>query len=399
VTFGSVLAILCGIAWLALTIVHAGTAILALRQPARRARRATASERPPISILIPVRRAEHAMEAALASAFAQRYPRFEILIAAAHADDPGLAVADRVRARHPGVPSRVVVSETPVSASPKINNLARPLAEAAHDHIFILDSNIRLAPDALDGFAAHFVAGTGMAVAVQIAVEPENFAAEMERAFINGYQGRLFLAASALDGGFGIGKAMLFRRSDFQRAGGIPAIAGSVLEDHAISKVLRRIGLRTVIVGTVVAQSIGARRWRDVWNRQFRWMVCRRREEPLAFALEPFIGGAIATCYGAASASLVGLPAWFGALGTIAIWLGVEAAFLANKGWGIRAVSSAAWVLRELTIPVMWLKALTTSTVQWGDLRLDVRRGQVAPLREATPESASAELVRPKSPL
>lgn len=380
-TGAGILSVLCAIAWLALLVIHIGAAILALQQPNKRGRAATSAERPPISILIPVKRAEHAMETALSSAFAQRYSHFEIVIAAARADDPGLAIAERVRARYPGAAVRVIVSETPVSASPKINNLARPLAEAAHDLIFILDSNIRLAPDDLVRYAAHFVPGTGLAVAVQVAVEPGSFAAEIECAFINGYQGRLFLAASALGGGFGIGKAMLFRRSDFARAGGIPAIAGSVLEDHAISKALARIGLETVIVGGVVAQALGPRTWREVWHRQFRWMVCRRREEPLAFALEPLCGALAAAAAGAGAAPLVGVPAWAAMLGTLALWSAAEALFLVLKGWGVRPASPIAWLLREFLMPAMWLRALTTGTVRWGDLTLDVGRGAVAPSR------------------
>lgn len=387
-TLGGALAALCGIAWLALMIVHAGAAILALQQPARRARAATAIDRPPISILIPVKRVEHAMEAALTSAFVQRYPRFEIVIAAAHADDPGFAVAERVRARHPDVASRAIVSEALVSASPKINNLARPIAESAHDHIFILDSNIRLDAGALERFAAHLVPGTGLAVAVQIAVEPASFAAEIECAFINGYQGRLFLAASSLDGGFGIGKAMLFRRSDFQRTGGIPAIAGSVLEDHAISKALRRCGLKTVIAAGVAVQALGVRRWSEVWNRQFRWMVCRRHEEPIAFVFEPFIGLVAASLLAGGAAPIVGIAAWLAAAGTAAFWFATEGAFLAAKGWGLRPASPAAWLLRELLVPVMWARALTTSTVRWGDLALDVRRGAPAHEKSRTPGAA-----------
>jgi len=375
--------------WFAALAVHFGSAALALRPPETRARLATNPERPPVSILIPVKRVEHEMEAALAAAFRQDYPRFEIVIAAARADEPALPVAERVRAQFPGVSSRVIVSETPVAASPKVNNLARPLEEAAHDHVLILDSNIRLAPDQLARFMAHLVPGTGLAVAAQIAVEPQGFAAEIECAFINGYQGRLFLAASALDWGFGIGKAMLFRRSDFARAGGIPAIAKSVLEDHAISKALARIGLETVIVGTVVRQYLGRRGWREVWNRQFRWMVCRRFEEPLAYALEPFMGALAASLAGAGAVALAGLSPWIAGLGTATAWFAAEARFLARKDWGIRPASPLAWLLREALVPLMWARAWSTSTVAWGELRLDVRAGAIA--GTARPARSSAQ--------
>lgn len=385
-TLDLILAIPLGLWWAAALVVHLGSAALALRQPALRAALAVNQERPPVSVLIPVKRIEHALEEALAAAFRQDYPQFEIVIAAAHPDEPALAVAERVRARFPDVASRVIVSQTPVAASPKVNNLARPLAEAAHDHVFILDSNIRLAPGQLAAFMAELTPGKGLAVAVQVACEPEGLAAELECAFINGYHGRLFLAASALEGGFGIGKAMLFRRSDFARAGGIAAIARSVLEDHAISKALARIGLKTAIVGTVVAQHLGRRGWREVWNRQFRWMVCRRFEEPRAFVLEPFLAAPAAIACGAGAAALAALPPWPAAVGTALAWFAAEALFLARKGWGIRPGSPLAWLLRETLVPLMWARAWTTSVVTWGTLKLDVRTGTI-PHAEARPSA------------
>jgi ceramide glucosyltransferase len=363
--------------WLTALTVHVGSAALALRQPKMRARLASNAAQPPVSILIPVKRIEHALEAALASAFRQDYPRFEIVIAAARADAPALAAAERVRTEFPRVPSRVIVSEAAVAASPKVNNLARPLTEARHDHVLVLDSNVRLEPDQLARLMRNLAPGTGLAVAAQIALEPAGFAAELECAFINGYQGRFFLAASALDWGFGIGKAMLFRRADFERAGGLAAIAKSVLEDHAIAKALARIGLKTVIVDTVVRQYLGRRRWREVWNRQFRWMVCRRYEEPLLHTFEPVIGGLAATLAGAGAAALAGQSPWLTALGTAAAWLGVEALFLARKGWGLRPASPLAWLLRELLVPLMWARAWPARVVAWGNLKLDVRRGTI----------------------
>jgi ceramide glucosyltransferase len=378
VTLDLAVAALLGTWWIAALSVHVGSAVLALLQPRIRGRQAANRDRPPVSILIPVKRAEHALEAALEAAFRLDYPSYDVTIAAARADAPALPAADRVRGRFPRVPARLVVSETPVSASPKVNNLARPLAEAAHDHVLILDSNVRLAPDQLSRLMAALVPGTGLAVAVQITIEPRGLAAELECAFINGYQGRLFLAFSALGGGFGIGKSMLFRRSDFARAGGIPAIAKSVLEDHAISKALARCGLKTAIAGTVVRQHLGRRSWGEVWNRQFRWMVCRRFEEPRAFVFEPLAALPAAALAGAGAAALAGGPAGLVAGGTALVWFATEALFLAAKGWGLRPLSPLAWAMRELIVPALWLRAWSTSVVSWGEVKLDVRRGSVA---------------------
>src|SRR5687767_11227475 len=75
---------------------------------ARRAPRIP-GELPPVSILKPLRGADPGLETNLETSFRLDYPAFEIVLGAADADDPALAIAARVAARHPRVRSTIVV--------------------------------------------------------------------------------------------------------------------------------------------------------------------------------------------------------------------------------------------------------------------------------------------------
>ena len=70
---------------------------------------------PPVTILKPVHGMEARLEENLESFFWQDYPDFEIMIGARNADDPALAVAEKLRHRYPKVKSRIVISGPPPS--------------------------------------------------------------------------------------------------------------------------------------------------------------------------------------------------------------------------------------------------------------------------------------------
>src|SRR5262245_45051086 len=79
------------------------------RRLLRRAPPPAPANLPPVSILKPLRGADPGLEANLETSFRLDYPEFEIVLGAADAADPALVVARRVAARHPEVPSRIVV--------------------------------------------------------------------------------------------------------------------------------------------------------------------------------------------------------------------------------------------------------------------------------------------------
>ena len=82
--------------WAIAVIVLLVTVSVALLHPRIRARRGTASEQPPVSIIVPLSGLDPELEDNLHSLFQQRYPTFEVLLSVAEAGDPAQAVAERV---------------------------------------------------------------------------------------------------------------------------------------------------------------------------------------------------------------------------------------------------------------------------------------------------------------
>jgi ceramide glucosyltransferase len=353
----------------------------ALAQPLVQRRRATRKDRPPISAIIPIKLLDPGFATAQASMFAQDYPAYEVLIAAAEQESPALEVARRIAASHPEVSCRFLRSTGTAAVSPKLNNLAAPLAAATHDLVLTKDSNITLDPGTMAAFAQNFTQGVGLVVGVPVAVRAKNFAGRIEACLIN-RDARLLLGASVLGLGFGVGKAMLFRRSDLAKAGGVSAISDTLAEDTAISRELARQGLKTVFSHQTVAQETGARTFGEIYQRQLRWSIIRRKNERFTFPLEPLASPLPAAVAGTLAAPLFASPSWLGFSLTLLLWFCAETGFSLCKGWEVSRWSPLTFLGREILALVAWLRAFTTHDVVWAQVRFDARQGARVPSRE-----------------
>lgn len=385
-----------GIVWLVVALAVFLTSCLgALLQPMLQRRRARNADRPPVTAVMPIKLEHSGFEAAQASAYNQDYPDYEVLFSAAEAESPALETAFALKARHPNIPTRILRSQADFAVSPKLNTLDAPISAAACDFILVKDSNIVLDPDTLSAFMQNFAPGVGLVVGVPVAEGAETLAGHIEAGIINTHA-RLLLTASAFGVGFGVGKLMLFRRSDLAEAGGIDAVGYTLAEDTALARGMESIGLRTVFAHRALRQVIGWRTLREVYDRQVRWSVIRHTHEPLTYPLEPFVNplpAALAAALGASHLGLHGLAAF--AL-TLCGWFLAETCFARLKGWQISAYAPLAFLGREIVNLAAWLRAWTTSDVVWQSGRLDVFVG-ARPARPATFEFRRGASVRERA--
>jgi ceramide glucosyltransferase len=371
--FALPLVIFCAVFWassVGLLIVSVFAAII---HPWVVARRGTRKDQPPVSIVLPVKTLDAGFVRAQESALAQRYPQFEAIASATEAASPAVSTMGEIFARHPQIETRVVHSTARFAASPKVDNLFRPFIDAANDVILMKDSNIVLEPDDLAEAMRHLKDGIGMVCGIPYAAAPANFAAHVEAAIMNGPHQRMLFAASAAGHGFGVGKIMLFRRSDFLRAGGFAAIAHTVGEDNATAKALSRIGLKTVFSHRLVRQELGLRTFRDLYERQLRWSVVRRDDEILSFLAEPFCQALPAFAASLVVAPLAGLSPLCGLSATFGLWLTLEMLLSLAKGWPLSWTAPAIFLAREATMLAVWLHAWTATRVVWAQATIDTR--------------------------
>ncbi len=188
---------------------------------------------------------------------------------------------------YPGHAAKIVRSTATFAVSPKVNNLYQAIEDAKYDLIATKDCNIVLPPQTARAAIAAMTEDVGLVTAITEARDAANPAAKIEASLMNQSHARILHAAAAIGLGFGLGKLMIFKRSDLHRAGGFDTIAHTVGEDSATAHALASIGLRTVIIGAPIYQMLGVRRFSDVYNRQMRWAVIRRQNELPGFLLEP----------------------------------------------------------------------------------------------------------------
>ncbi len=370
----SLLTLACLIWWGAAMALLGLSLLGGLMQPAVQRRRATRRHQPPVSAILPVKSLDQGFLRAEESIFSQAYPDYEVLFSATEKESPALAAARDLARRHPERASRILHSPGFGAVSPKLDVLAAPLAAAEHDFVLTKDSNITLDRGSLAAMMECLSEGVGLVVAVPVAVRPESLAGRIEAWLLNGHA-RLLLSASAAGIGFGVGKVMLFKRSDLASIGGIGALGCTLAEDTALSRTLARHALATVFSHETVAQEIGVRSFRDIYERQVRWAVIRRANEKFSFPLEPLASPLPAALAALGAAPLADLPAWIGFAGTLLVWFCAEAGFAAVKGWEVSPFAPVAFLGREILALAAWLRAWTTYEVVWATGRFDARKG------------------------
>lgn len=327
---------------------------------------------PPVSILRPLCGLENAIEETLRSGYAIDYPEFELVYCVASAEDPVIPLIKRIMADYPDIPSRVLVGDDRISINPKLNNLVKGWKAAAHDWIVMADSNVLMPPDYLARMLDRWGPETGLVCSPPLGSAPEGVFGEVECAFLNTFQARWQLFSDAIGNGFAQGKSMLWRRENLDRAGSIEALAADPAEDAASTKVIRRAGLDVHLVHLPFPQPIGRRSAKAVWSRQLRWARLRRVTFPIFFCGELIVGG-VFPILAAASLAIAGvIPAWAVAVYAIA-WYGAEVLMAIGLGWRVGLRPTIALILRDLSLPVLWVAAISGSGFEWRGNQMNVK--------------------------
>jgi ceramide glucosyltransferase len=348
--------------------VHVMTlAIVAYRHFRRPRRSEILAAAPPISIIRPVCGLENNLESTLRSGLALDYPRYETIFCVARANDPALPLVrrlvDEYAARH-GADARVLVGDDPISINPKLNNVLKGWRAARHDWIVMADSNVAMPRDYLQRLLGRWSGDAGMVCSPPLGTAPESFAADLECAFLDSFQGRFQLAADTFGMGFAQGKTMFTRRDILDRAGGIETLAREVAEDAAATKAVRGQGLEVRLVDRLIPQPLGRRTFAEVWRRQVRWARLRRASFPLQFSAELVAGGLPPIAALSVGAALDLWPGTFIPL-YAAVWYGAELALIGAVKWPLSSRMPLALILRDTLLPVLFVAALTGSAFTW----------------------------------
>jgi ceramide glucosyltransferase len=358
-------------ATLALALAGAGYLAFALAQVRRFRRREQARARvfPAVSILKPLHGEEPGLYANLCSFCEQDYPEFEVVFGVRDARDPATAVARRVVARFPGR-ARLVTGDGTVSAlNPKVANLSRIAACAAHELVVVADADMRVTADYLRSIVAPFEDDRVGAVTCLYAGSADaNLASRLGAMFINEQFAPSVLVAAAIEPlRYCFGATIAIRRSLLEGFGSFAALADHVADDHLIGRLVAERGWRVVLSSYVVENVVHERDFGTLWARELRWSRTIRSVRPLGHAFS-FVTFGLPL---AALAALVARDARSGVVLGIAAALRLALHNEADPALGVRRTGSAILIpLRDLLSVAVWGSAFFDRGVVWREQRL-----------------------------
>ena len=303
------------------------------------------------------------------------------------------------------------LGDVDVGANPKVNNLMRPYKEAAHDILWVLDSNVAVASGTL-ARAVEILSRDPNTLRRRIALvhhvpfavsDQTTLGARVEEAFLNTNHAKMYIAINtvAVDSCV-MGKSNLFRRSDLElldgslvprqqqhdsgQQRGLAAFSRFLAEDNMIGGSLwHELDLRHDLSCDVAYNALEDMSLSDYVWRRVRWIRVRKHMTFVATLLEPFTESVMLSVIAAASTRfLMGVSPHLFLLTHFILWILVDLdvyaslaghALPSSKRWRFLA----AWMLREVLAFPIWLLAMVGDEVTWRGRRYKVvRNGEVA---------------------
>jgi len=349
------------------------------------------SDLPPVSILKPLKGVDADLKENLRSIFRLDYPDFEVILGTEEANDPALAVAQRVAAEFPRVRSLVVTGAATVGYNPKVNNLSNLLPRASHPLVLISDSNIRVPADYLRDLVAHRTrAGGGLVWSLFRGVNASGVGGMLESLQLNvAVMGGVSALMRLLRIPCAVGKSMLIHRDEIDSIGGLRFLGQFLAEDQICAEELARSGRPVTVTGHLIDNVLGRRTFKDFAGRHLRWARLRRRVN-----LPGFLGEALLNPTFIALVSLLALRTSDAA---IVAGLALAAMTIVNASTErLLGVRRPGWSypLLELALSsargVLWFAAIANGTVVWRGNVLALGPRSRITLKSAAPAPAAA---------
>lgn len=340
---------------------------------------------PPITILKPVKGADQGLYQNLASFAAQDYPDYQLLIGADDPLDPALEVARRVQRDHPAARIEVLSGARKLGLNPKVNLLSSLSDHAAHEHLLISDSNVRVGPRYLRETAAELADPRVGLVTNVIVGHGEGLGALLENLHLASFvAGAACFARVASGRACVIGKSMLFRRSDLDALGGWWPLRSVLAEDYVLGRSFELAGFRVAVSPYVIATVNDGWTVERFVNRHLRWAQMRRRLSPAAFLGELFLNPVLWIVL----ASLVARDVRLFALAAfgIAVKCASDALVLRRLGPAPRLAQILVVPFKDLLVAGIWTVGAFRRTVNWRGNRMRIEEGsRLEPVVKASP--------------
>ena len=352
--------------------VYALIATAAMRRfPGEDASEATAF--PSITILKPLHGAELGLHDKLASFCDQDYPGpVQILFGVQDANDPAVAVVDRLIAERPGADLQLLVSTRPAGPNPKVATLIGLQGRIRHDIVVLSDSDVSVERNYLARTVATLAQpGVGLVTCLYRGTPVPSLWARLASMAID-YD---FLPNVLVGLALGLarpcfGSTIAMRRETLERIGGFDAFLEYLADDNAIGEAVRGIGMRVAIPRWIVEHACPERSFMELWSHELRWARTLRAVSPAGYA------GMVITHplpFALLGASLNGLGALGG--GSIVAAIACRLVLQLQVDHTLHVSTSRWWLgpARDLLAFVVYVASFFVDVVSWRGQRYKVR--------------------------
>jgi ceramide glucosyltransferase len=337
-------------------------------------RRALPAYTPPVTILKPLKGLDEGLEENLRSFFRLDYPVYQLLFGVADADDPAIAVVERLMAEFPRHDAQLAVGGRGYGLNPKVENLAGMIRYRKHDIILISDSNVRVRPSYLRDTASYLAEpGVGLVTNLFAGVGEVTTGAVLENLALNGFIAGGVALASVLRVTCVVGKSMLMPYRVLEAIGGLGGVRNILAEDQVMAMRVRKAGYSIRLSHHVVGNLNQARSFRWFLNRHSRWYKMRRRLAPAVFLAEPLSNLAtLGLVWALVRESGI---AWAGFLALVGLGMARDALQSRRlRGSFPQLAHLLLSPVKDLFLLPIWFDALVNQRVDWRGHRLLIGR-------------------------
>ncbi|HEU0174114.1 MAG TPA: bacteriohopanetetrol glucosamine biosynthesis glycosyltransferase HpnI [Blastocatellia bacterium] len=357
-------------------LVYYLLAIVAARKLYKARETAEVAASPAISLLKPLRGADPDLERHLESFFLQGYPSFEILFAVRSADDPAVAVAERLMERYPSIPARLILTGEPPYANAKVYSMEKMAEAAGADILVITDSDTSVSKDYLRGVAAAFAPErVGAATSLYRGASGADLWSKLEALGMSTEFMAGVVVANHLEGmKFTLGPSMAVRRDCLRAIGGFGAMADYLADDFVLGQWASDAGYQVALLPQPVNHHATALGFTSSFKHRLRWNRSSRFSRPAGYIGQGFT-------YGLPWALLLFLAAPFWWSGSLLLAVASARLWMAYE-LGLRLLDDRGALRRFWLIPMQdalsfatWIGGFVGREIVWRNERYRLLEG------------------------
>jgi ceramide glucosyltransferase len=282
-------------------------------------------------------------------------------------DDPVIPVIRQLEARFPERDIQLIISKETIGSNLKVSNLENMLARAKHEHLVILDSDIRVGKDYLRTIVSPLAdRRVGLVTCLYRSSRTPNLVSRLEALGISTELMPGVLVSRLIEGvRFALGATMATTRTQVQMIGGFRAIANHLADDYMLGHLLAKAGYEIYLASYVVETLQPANSFPAMLKHQVRLARGIRACRPLGyFGLILTYGTVLSLGYSMSSGFCVSSLVFLGGAIVLRLFAGLVIGGLWLKDPIVR---THFWflLLRDLLGFLVWLIGMFGRKVEW----------------------------------